>query len=250
MLGKLKISLLFLAACGMVSCHTHQVLVKTSRTEYHIDSHLAEDSAVIKEYQPYKKQMDAQMNGVIGQCEQELTKSYDLPETLLGNFFSDAVLTECKKIDPAIDFALATTKGGLRNNIAKGDIHLSNVFELMPFENETVLLTLKGADVQLMLQSIANAGGEPVAGIKMDIKNQKAVNVLINGQPFDPAKTYRVLTSDYIAGGGDHIGGLQNPAEKKVLGLKIRDALIAYIKEQAAAGKKINAQLDGRITKS
>ena len=239
-----------LALTSPISCLAQQTLVKSNRGEYHIDSAITADSGIIKEYLPYKQKLDAQMNEVIGHCAQELTKNYELPETLLGDFFSDAVLTEGRKIDPQIDFAMPSTKGGLRNTLPKGAIHLSDVFELMPFENETVVLKLKGTDVELLLAAIAHTGGQPVAGIRMKIDNEKPADVLINGQPFDPSKTYYVLTSDYVANGGDHINGLQNPLEKKVLGLKIRDALIMYIKENTAQHKIINADLDGRITKN
>ncbi len=60
----------------------------------------------------------------------------------------------------------------------------------------------------------------------MKIVNQKPVDVMINGKPFDLAKNYYVLTSDYISGGGDGISSFKNPVSRKVLGLKVRDALI------------------------
>jgi 2',3'-cyclic-nucleotide 2'-phosphodiesterase (5'-nucleotidase family) len=246
----LKRGLLFLLLCALASCSAHYSLVKANRTEYPINHNLAEDSAMIRAYQPYKKQMDVQMNRLIGQCARELTKSYDLPETLLGNFFSDAVLAEGKKLDTTIDFSMSTTKGGLCNNLPKGELHLYDLFELMPFENEMVTLRLRGTDVESLLTFIAAAGGEPVSGLRMTISNGKPRDVVINGQAFDPNKTYTVLVSDYIAGGGDNSKGLANPIEKKVLGLKIRDALISYVKTQTASGKIIDAQLDGRITKN
>ncbi|RWY47469.1 5'-nucleotidase C-terminal domain-containing protein [Mucilaginibacter sp. UYNi724] len=234
----------------VTSCQPHYTLIKQARAEYHIDSSLVVDSGILKSYQPYKQKMDAQMNTIIGESSQELTKSYDLPETLLGNFFADAVFTEAKKIDPSIDFAMPTTKGGLRNNLPKGNIRLSTIFELMPFENELVVLKLSGRDVLQLLNFIAQAGGEPVAALKMQIKNSEPQEITINGKPFEVAKTYSVLTSDYIAAGGDNSKGMANPIEKRVLNLKVRDALIAYVKAQTATGKKIDATLDGRITKN
>lgn len=231
------------------SCKSHYVLVSSDRGKYSIDSQVPVDSSIVKTYWPYKEQMDAKMNQIIGHCAKELTKSYDLPETLLGNFFSDAVLVEGKKIDPSIDFAIPSTKGGMRNSLPKGDIHLSNVFELMPFENEMVVLKLKGSDVEELLNFIARSGGQPVAGLRMTIESQKPVNPLINGQPFDKNRTYMILTSDYVANGGDHVGGFKDPLERRSLGVKLRDALINYIKTTTDAGKDINAELDGRITK-
>ncbi|MFA4868781.1 MAG: 5'-nucleotidase C-terminal domain-containing protein [Pedobacter sp.] len=242
-----KGSLALSAASLLFSCSTGYQLVKANRAEYNINKNLAVDSSIIKSYLPYKTQLDAEMNQILGYSEVEMVKSNDLPETVLGNFFSDAVLAEALKTDPTIDFSMPSTKGGIRVDVPKGAIKLSNIFELMPFENELIAFTLKGTDVQELINFIAATNGQPVAGIRLKIKNKKPVDVFIKGKPFDPQKTYRVLTSDYIAGGGDNALGFKNPIEKKVLGLKVRQAIINYVKANQAAGKTLNPKLDGRI---
>jgi 2',3'-cyclic-nucleotide 2'-phosphodiesterase (5'-nucleotidase family) len=232
----------------LVACGTNYSLVKSNRVDYAINQQIAPDSNIIKLYAPYKAQLDAEMNKVIGYAEVALTKRSSLPESILGNFFADATLNQAKKIAPEIDFAMPTTKGGLRNDIAKGDITVSNVFELMPFENELVLFTLKGEDVLKLINYIAVSGGQPVAGIKLTISAKTPKNITINGKAFDINQSYKVLTSDYIASGGDDAQGFAAPIAKKVLGLKVRDALLNEVAEINANGKKVNAKLDGRIT--
>ncbi|TCC85776.1 5'-nucleotidase C-terminal domain-containing protein [Pedobacter hiemivivus] len=233
----------------VASCSSGYQLVKANRAEYPINKDVAVDSTVIKTYLPYKKQLDAEMNQILGYSDALMVKNNDLPETILGDFFSDAVLQQALKYDPTIDFSMPSTKGGIRVDVPKGEIKLSNIFELMPFENELVAFTLKGTDVQQLLNFIAATNGQPIAGLRLKIVDKKPVDVFINGKAFDSNKTYRVLTSDYIAGGGDNALGFKNPIERKVLGLKVRDALINYVKENQAAGKTINPKLDGRITK-
>jgi len=237
------------AAILLASCKSHYTLVEAKRSEYNINNIVSTDSGIVKTYLPYKHKMEAQMNAVIGKSARLLTKSGE-GESLLGNFFSDAVTTEALKIQPDIDFAIPTTKGGLRNDVAQGNITLSTMFELMPFENELVVLKLKGTDVEQLLGFLAKSGGQPVSNIKLNINNGQAQQVMIKGQPFGRDRTYNVLTSDYIANGGDNVKGLANPLERKVLGLRVRDALISYVKQQTAFGKAIDAQLDGRITKN
>lgn len=244
-----KCSIAFLiAAILLTSCQTHFDLLKANRAQYSIDNHVAVDSTLIRTYLPYKQKMDAQMSAIIGKTDSLLFKGRGA-ESTLGNFFADACITEAKKINPNIDFAIPSTNGGLRNSLPEGNIALSNVFELMPFENELLILKLKGSDVQELIRYIASTGGQPVSGITLTIKDKTAKDILINGKPFDSNKTYNILTSDYIAGGGDEVFGLKNPIEKEVIGLKVRDALIQYIKGQTAAGKTINGKLDGRIIK-
>ncbi|WP_214226529.1 5'-nucleotidase [Pedobacter sp. B4-66] len=236
----------------VASCSSGYKLVKANRAEYNVNKELAVDSSIIKTYLPYKIQLDAEMKEVIGHSASQMSKksSDTLPESLLSNFFSDAVLKQALKYDQDIDFALPSTKGGLRVDFPKGDVTVSNVFELMPFENQLIIFTLKGSDVQQVLNYIASTNGQPVARLHMKIVDKKPVDVQVNGKAFDVNKTYRVLTSDYIGGGGDNVPAFKNALEQKVIGLKIRDALMNYVKETEAEGKTINPKLDGRITKN
>ena len=186
------------------------------------------------------------MNRVVGEASGDLVKSSD-PETSLGNFYADAILAEARKIEPAIEFSFPTTKGGIRNSIPKGAITVSHVFELMPFDNEMVILKLSGTSVQKMIDYLAASHGQPVSGIRMKVKDKKAYDVTIGGKPFDVSRNYLMVTSDYIANNGDDQSSLANPLERRNAGKIIRTALLDYIGEQTKNGKKIIPQTDGRI---
>ncbi len=250
MLLKSRISRLALFFLFLTACNTPYQVVKSNREETQINDKIAVDSSIVKIYQPYKVKLDAEMNKVIGYTEMALTKTSTLPESVLGNFFADAVMRQAKKITPNIDFALATTKGGLRNDIAQGPITVASIFELMPFENQLVLFELSGADALSVIKFIAATNGQPVAGLKMNIKDKLPENIIVNGKPFDVSKTYTVLTSDYIASGGDDAQGFTNPISRKNIGLLVRNALLNEVEEVKQGGNKINAKLDGRITKN
>lgn len=232
------------------SCASHYQIAKTNRVGYAVGQKVAADSTIIKMYQPYKLQLDAEMSRVIGYTAVDLTSRSNLPESVLGNFFADAVSVQAKKLVPNIDLVFPTTKGGLRNDIAKGNITVSNIFELMPFENQLVLFELKGSDTYKVIKFIAATNGQPVAGLSMNIKAKLPENIMINGKPFDANKTYNVLTSDYIASGGDDADGFTTPISRKDIGLKVRDALLKEVGDLQTAGKNINTKLDGRITKN
>ena len=168
-----KECLAVLAASLLLSCSSGYKLVKANRTEYVINKDVAADSTIIKAYLPYKKQLDGEMNQVLGYSQVLMTKNNELPETLLSNFFSDAILQQALKYDPTIDFAMPSTKGGIRVDVPKGAIRLSNIFELMPFENELLAFTLKGSDVQQLLNFIAVTNGQPIAGLRLKIVDKK-----------------------------------------------------------------------------
>lgn len=198
---------------------------------------------------PYKTQLDAKMNEVIGQSEKELVKA--LPESTLGNWTSDAILEQCNKIYPdnPLDFAFVNY-GGIRiPSIPEGDITVGKVFELMPFDNMMVVLEIKGDIVQQLFENVAGRGGWPMSsGIRCTItEDGKLKDLSIGGEPLDVNKTYRLGMSDYIANGGDQCDFFKG-IDQIETGVLFRDAFIRQIKEMNAAGKKVDANIEGRMT--
>ena len=82
----------------------------------------------------------------------------------------------------------------------------------------------------------------------MIIKSDKTPGAItIGGQPFDENKNYKVVTSDYLALGGDKMNFFNAPVKNEVVGKKIRDGLIEYCLEQTQKGLQLKSQLDKRI---
>jgi 2',3'-cyclic-nucleotide 2'-phosphodiesterase (5'-nucleotidase family) len=129
--------------------------------------------------------------------------------------------------------------GGLRTALPKGEITRGKIFELMPFENELTVITLTGSNAMRMFEYLAGSGGAPVAGIKMGIDNGKPVHVYLGTESFDSLKTYRVVTSDYLANGGDKYSFFKQPLAREDLGIKVRDAIIHFIEKEKKTGKNV-----------
>ena len=171
------------------------------------------------------------------------------PESTLGNFVADACLAMAVKNykvtdSKEIDFCVLNN-GGLRSSLPQGNITRKNVFELMPFENELVVLTLKGSTVTGLLNYISEKGGVPVSNLKMKINNGTFTDVMINENKFDPANNYKVLTSDYLAYGGDAMSVFSEKDSLEFVNLKVRDAIIYFMELQDT----LKPKLDGRISK-
>ncbi len=196
--------------------------------------------------EPFKQTIDKEMNVVIGKASENM--SAGKPESLLSNFNADVYrqsATEYLKY-PA-DIAIVNL-GGLRTQISQGDITVRKVFELMPFENELVILWLKGDKLNDLLQDFADIGGQGVSGLRFEIKNGKAVNITVGGIPLDTEKTYVIATNDYLAAGNDKMPQLAQSEKSEFTGIKVREMLLAYIKAETAKGNVIQSKLDGRIT--
>ncbi len=207
------------------------------------------DSLTVEIIKPYKLQIDSQMSQIIAFSEVAMSK--DQPEGLLNDFIADLSLIKgneyLKRLNTLSAPICLLNYGGLRSSLPKGAITLRNVYELMPFENELIALEISGANVTKLLNYIAQKNGMPESGIVMSIKENAAGSVLIQGVPFDATKNYLVITSDYLAQGGDDMTFLLNPLASYPLGLKVRDAIIDYLKEQTKIGNTISIHLDKRI---
>jgi hypothetical protein len=64
---------------------------------------------------------------------------------------------------------------------------------------------------------------------------------------FDPNKTYKILTSDYIANGGDHADMMKNSVSSFQYDIKLRDAVIEELRLITKDGGKLIDKKDGRI---
>jgi 2',3'-cyclic-nucleotide 2'-phosphodiesterase (5'-nucleotidase family) len=240
-------SLFFFSLLLSISCQKKASFSSISESHIIINTKTI-DSVIYKTISPYKLSHDATMQVVIGQSEKALIKA-DL-ESTLGNFFCDAVMIETKKYlgnDSLLLNAAVFNKGGLRNSLPQGNITIGNIFELMPFDNEVVLLKLSGSQIKDMVEKISEKGGIPVSGIRLVIKDNKPIQVTVNGQSFDESKYYWIVTSDYLANGGDNYNFFKNAIERKTTGILLRDMIITHCKTQTKKGVLIKSQLDGRI---
>lgn len=226
------------------SCKSVQYTGKTEAQQYNLSKQYTVDSSILSFYKPYKDTLDAKMNEVLNSAEVAMEKGQ--PESLLGNFFADAVLIQTQRMGMQVDFAVPTSMGGLRAGINQGTITLSEVYELMPFENEVVILTLSAEQVRKVVDGIVRSGGQPCSGIRVNATKQP-LEIIIGDKQFDSTKIYKVLTSDYLANGGDNFSGFLNPMARNNTKLKLRDVVIEYLKEEASQQRSINAKKDGRV---
>jgi len=232
------IGLLLLGACS----GTHQ-LVKHNDNNIKViaDSLQLYDTAIANIIAPYKLKLDSQMNEVIGEAENTLTK--ELPDGTLGNFVADACLWYAQNnITAQADFCVLNSGGVRIPNIQKGTITIGKLYELMPFDNLIEVVELDGKSCKELFTWIAKWKGAPISGIELTLDKGEASNIKINNKDFDEAKTYLVATTDYVANGGDG-ATMFAKGKRSNNNYKLRDALIDYVKNK----QTIKANNNGRI---
>lgn len=199
---------------------------------------------------PYRTKLMNDMEEVL--CVSKEALFGGRPESPLTNFCADLILQEsdsiCLKRYPEIRMSVSmVNRGGLRVPIPKGEVKVQNMFELMPFENEIVFLKLSGVEMHQFIDHMASRGGEGVAGMRFGIKDNKGFNPEIQGQPLDDAKSYWLVTSDYIANGGDGFEILGSIKERISTGVKFRDMFINHLHALGQKGISIEVKTDGRV---
>lgn len=215
----------FFAACSKI------IAVKKSQYDYkeiNIDKTLDSDWRIDSIIRPKKRILDSLMNGTIAYSNHELLK--EKPSGSLNNFCADLMLQIGKKVDSSAEICIVNYGGIRLNSLPLGDISTGKIFELLPFDNMIVLQKIQGRILQDVLDYIASQGGWPVAGIQLDIKNKKAIHVLINAKAIDPDKMYNLVLSDYLANGGDNLTMLRSIPQVNT-NLIMREAFIRELKQ-------------------
>lgn len=241
--------LVFLLGLSISSCSKQIYTADIDTSYYRINNRNETDKDLDKLIAPYKAQLDAKMGEVIAFSENEMTKGR--PNSTLGNWFADALLEEASYIyKREIDIAMQNY-GGIRVPFLKqGDITVGNIYELMPFDNQLVVLTMDGKLLQQLLDVIAEKGGWPISKtLKFTMDGDKAVDVFIKGEPLDMSKKYTVALADYIANGGDNCFFLDQ-AEREDNDVMIRDLIIDHLKRKPENEKNLVVDGSMRILRS
>lgn len=193
----------------------------------------------------YKTIMEKEVSRVIGKCTKLMTAK--APESLLSNFLSDQLLAKANEISAEpVDVSIINL-GGIRAPLNEGPVTIESIYKIMPFENELVIVKLKGKDLRSIFENIAREGGEGVSNIKMEVKAGKIQSLTIGNMPLDDEKFYIVATMDYLAEGNSGMTAFLNASERINTGIRVRDVYIEQVEKITARGETINAFLDGRI---
>lgn len=228
------------------SCHTTYQSEALAYKTYQINGANQKDTALAVLLEPYKDSVNRSMDDVVGYAEKTMDKKQ--PECDLGNFLADAYFNMAEeKYHTKVDIAFLNYGGIRLTQLPKGEVTRGKIFELMPFDNLLILQKMKGDVLQQFLDHIAALGGWPVSGITMQIKDNKAINVMIGGKPLDPDKIYTTVNSDFVANGGDNSNMLRD-IPQITNGYLMRDAIFDYIKKLKSEGKNIAAAIENRVS--
>lgn len=214
------------------------------------------DAEMAAKVQTYLDQLSAELDIDIGTTETPLDSRRATirgEEAAIGNLIADA-------IRDAVDADVGLTNGGGiradREYAAGTVLTRRDIQSELPFGNKTVKLEVTGAQIVEALENGFSqveevAGRFPhVSGMKVtaDLSRppgDRVVEVLVHGEPIDPAATYTMATNDYMASGGDGytaLAGSVNLIDASAANF-MASQVIDYIEEKGT----ISPEVEGRI---
>lgn len=221
------------------------------------------DSATVK--------ADPEIEAVVKGYEDKLSKELDIDigvtetaldsrratvrggEAAIGNLITDA-LRAAVGADVAI-----TNGGGIRADKqyqAGQKLTRRDILAEMPFGNTTVLMEISGEKIKAALENgvsqVRELGGRfpQVSGmvVEVDLKEpvgSRVKSVTVNGQPLDPAKTYKLATNDFMARGGDGYRALMDG--KLLVDVSASQLMASQVIDYVAKAGKVAPKVEGRV---
>lgn len=178
-----------------------------------------------------------------------------------GSDISNIIAKAFLEVTPTADVAIQNG-GGVRTDIAAGDITFAQAVSVLPFNNTLVVMELTGAQIKSVLEDAMNnalrvggsSGAYPYAsGLRYTVDatqpqgsriSSLEVNPRVAGswQPIEATQVYRVVTNDFIAAGQDGyaaFGEIYDAGEYENTFTLYTQGFIDYIKNLTAAGQSL-----------
>src|SRR5690606_19648050 len=138
-------------------------------------------------------------------------KSQGVWETNIGNLLAES---EMEMVEPVVFQrtgkhldACMFNQGGIRTIVPQRHAATRTADEVMPLEDEAVVVTVTAEEINELAQyMISKKIPHPLSNITIEIDENEAIQqVKINGKALEENRFYYILTSDYLANGGDEM---------------------------------------------
>ena len=215
-----------------------------------------EQSKLVTLLAPFSAKVHA-LDLVIAKLPYEL-KNEGIGTGTIGNFVTDAMRERAANaLGEPVAMAI-TNYGGMRKaSLPAGDLHVLEIYELLPFENTLVELELTGEQLLNLLRTIiplADAQSGARITYRTDaVGKPEVLNVQLytgKGEETEdliPSKLYKIVTIDYLVKRGGDYALLQQAKSIRALQLTQRGAVLDYVRDRAQNDPLIKLKMDERF---
>lgn len=203
-----------------------------------INDTLADAADIEEVIAPIRTEIKASFEQPLVNAPKGLYRGRGAEENLLGYWIADAMrIRSAALLGSPVQFAI-TNRGGIRANLRAGMLKVGDIFEVMPFDNELVVMELTGEEVvQVVREGIFRRDGEPCSGVKTRVEGTSEKPIITvtweDGSPIDPKAIVKVATTDYLFNGGDSIPTLKKGRRPFTTGLPLRQVLLDLCLDRA-----------------
>jgi 2',3'-cyclic-nucleotide 2'-phosphodiesterase (5'-nucleotidase family) len=191
---------------------------------------LSEDPEIVALALRYAERMGGALREVVGEAPRGMSRGgHGEAGSPLGVFVAEAMRRAA-----GADLALQN-RGGTRADIPPGPVTVGMAFAVLPFENRIVRVTLRGDQVQRVLEEALARRGS-LAGVTFDVENGRPVRVRVGGAPLRAHDDYLFATNDFCYQGGDGYEGFEAGRDPLELDLLVRDAFLSAVRAQGTIG--------------
>ncbi|MEK7721832.1 MAG: bifunctional UDP-sugar hydrolase/5'-nucleotidase [Elusimicrobiota bacterium] len=189
-----------------------------------------EDEDIKNLIRGFTREVDKEMEVVISESAFDLEKSTSGLDSDIGNWFTDAMRRQA-----GADAAFQNT-AGIRSELRKGPVTLRDIYQVMPFENTLVKLTMTGWQIKRLLIDNLSGGSSrlQVSGLKISFKSPAKApgNMIIekDGRTVKDGDKLTVATNNYLTTGGTGGKVFSEAENSEDTMLTIRDLLLNDIK--------------------
>lgn len=204
------------------------------------------DAEIGPEIERMTAEAEKGMDDIIGSAAIYLSRIGNGPQNLVGNMVCDAM-----KEAVNADFAFLNL-GGIRGDIAKGAVTYRDIFNVMPFDNQIVVLNVSGKKLKEIVEARVVGGRHGLrSSSKMQITvnrkradNDRVTNLIVNGKPLNPNKIYRVATTDFLLAGNAGLTLLTKIPEEQIE--RYENSLRKAIEDYFRKNSPVKAVIDDR----
>lgn len=202
-----------------MACSSHFTILPTSGKTAILENN--QDQTDIKEaIQPFKDSVEKVMSTVLATAAVDFESGR--PNSLLGNWTADALFAnQTRTVRMSEPVFCLLSVGGLRSSIGKGNVTRGDIFRLMPFDNQVVWMHMPIASLTKMEAYLNQSGGEPISNAQL-VQGK----LVLNGMQ-ENTTHFWVITSDYLANGGDRMDFFLDAIDRQQKPQLLRDIFMS-----------------------
>lgn len=199
------------------------------------DVEIAQDADMLALLEPYQAIGAEALNVVIGSSNGDFIGDRSVVRSNPTNL---GVLVAKAQMEKARADVAVMNSGGIRADMAGGDITYKDVLTVQPFGNILTFVDFTGQElIDYLKVAIAKEAGSGAFaqfyGVEIISMDGALNSADVNGAPIDPAGTYRLAVNSFMASGGDGYPRISDHPNFVNTGFVDADLMVEYIQNNS-----------------